>query len=187
MISYANVAENAKSRLIAGNQRYIASRNAAIDASENILKESVQGQQPYAVIITCSDSRVIPEAIFSAGIGELFVIRGAGNVIDANQLGSIEYATEHLGTELVVVLGHDHCGAIDAALHHRNGGYIKKITDIILKAVGDEKNEDRACRLNVEHSCKVIESNLNMQKGDGRSLKVIGAIYHLESGAVEFL
>ena len=175
-------ADEARKMLIEGNRKYVKGRTASLDASEVVLKESVHGQKPYATIITCSDSRVIPEAIFSAGIGALFVIRVAGNVIDTNQLGSIEYAAEHLGTGLVVVLGHNHCGAVDAALHHENGGYIKSITDVILKAVGNEEDEMKACCLNVANSCRVIESSLDIP-----SLKVIGAIYHLESGEVEFL
>ena len=174
-------AEEAKKLLVDGNRKYVASKAASLNASEEVLKASKDGQKPYAVIITCSDSRVIPEAIFSAGIGDLFVIRVAGNVIDRSQLGSIEYAVSHLGTGLVVVLGHDHCGAVGAALHHHSEGYIKSITDEILKAVGDEKDELKACCLNVKHSCQVIESSLNIP------MTVVGAVYYLESGRVEFL
>ena len=83
------------------------------------------GQHPHAIIVTCSDSRVIPETIFSAGLGELFVIRVAGNVIDDHQLGSIEYAAGHLGSPVVVVLGHTHCGAVDAAINSDPEGYIR--------------------------------------------------------------
>ena len=183
----AHTAEEAIKILVEGNKKYVASRAASLDASDVVLKESVHGQKPYAVIIACSDSRVIPEAIFSAGIGGLFVIRVAGNVIDTHQLGSIEYAAEHLGTKLVVVLGHDHCGAVDAALHHQNSGYIKRITDIILKAVGDERDAMKACCLNVLNSCKTIEDSLNISGSDENGLKVVGAVYHLESGKVEFL
>lgn len=182
MVSSKYTAEEAKQKLIEGNRRYAASKAASLDASEEVLKASKQGQKPYAIIITCSDSRVIPEAIFSAGIGDLFVIRVAGNVIDPLQLGSVEYATEHLGTKLVVVLGHDSCGAVDAALHHQNDGYVKYITDEILRAVGDERDENKACRLNVLHSCRVIESSLKEAQ-----LTVTGAVYHLENGVVEFL
>lgn len=185
LTEYNYTAENAKRMLVEGNQRYVQARAASVDASERVLKASTDGQKPYAVIIACSDSRVIPEAIFSAGIGELFVIRVAGNVIGPHQLGSIEYAAEHLGTGLVVVLGHDNCGAIDSALHHKNSGFIKLITDEILKAVGNEKDEAKACCLNVRHSCEVIEHSLKNGRNDG--LEVVGAIYHLESGKVEFL
>ena len=92
-------AEQAKERLIEGNQRYIDSQYNPGDISAKIrLKTWKEGQYPYAIILCCSDSREIPEAIFSAGIGDLFVIRVAGNVIDSHQLGSIEYAADHLGT-----------------------------------------------------------------------------------------
>lgn len=182
-------AGEAKRKLSEGNKRYVTSGTASFDVSEKVLENASQnGQKPYAIIITCSDSRVIPEAIFSAGIGDLFVIRVAGNVIDAHQLGSIEYAAGHLGTRLVVVLGHDHCGAVNAAIHHQPDGYIRSITDEILKAIGSEKDEMKACCLNVKHSCEVIKNSLQIQddvENDG--LSVIGAVYHLESGEVEFL
>jgi len=189
MESYRITADEAKRRLVEGNRRYIELSELKTDVSpDNLLRFSRNGQQPYAIIIGCSDSRVVPELIFSAGIGDLFVIRVAGNVIDSHQLGSIEYAAEHLGTGLIVVLGHDHCGAVDAAMNHEPDGYIKYITDEILKAVGDEKNELRACCLNVRHSCELIERSLQIQKDEKEyGLRVLGAIYHLESGEVEFL
>lgn len=189
MQPYRIKADEAKERLIIGNKKYVESKVFQSDvSSENLLRFSNNGQQPYAIIISCSDSRVVPEMIFSAGIGDLFVVRVAGNVIDSHQLGSIEYAAEHLGTGLIVVLGHDHCGAVDAAMNHEPDGYIKFITDEIVKAIGDEKNEVRACCLNVKHSCEIIEHSLQIQKDEREyGLKVLGAIYHLESGEVEFL
>jgi len=186
---YRITAETAKEKLIVGNQRYVKSKELTCDVSqEALLHYSESGQHPYAVVITCSDSRVIPEMIFSAGIGDLFVIRVAGNVIDSHQLGSIEYAVEHLGTGLIIVLGHDHCGAVDSAMNHEPDGYIKYITDEIIKAIGDERNEYQACCLNVKHSCEIIEHSLQIQKNEQKyGLKVLGAIYHLETGEVEFL
>ena len=104
-------------RLKAGNKNYIDAKKGSSDVSPEIrLETSKNGQKPYAIIISCSDSRVIPEYIFSAGIGELFVVRVAGNVIDNFQLGSIEYAAEHLGCKLVVALGHTQCGAVVSAM-----------------------------------------------------------------------
>ena len=100
----------------------------------------------------------------SAGIGELFVIRVAGNVMDNHQLGSVEYAAGHLGTKLVVVLGHSHCGAVGAALHQEPEGYTKFITDEIRKAIGGEKDEYRACCLNVERSVSIIKESLPLDK-----------------------
>lgn len=189
MQSYRISAKEAKERLIAGNQKYVEMNELSTDVSPtNLLRSCKNGQQPYAIIVTCSDSRVVPELIFSAGIGDLFVIRVAGNVIDSHQLGSIEYAAEHLGTGLIVVLGHDHCGAVDAAMNHEPDGYIKYITDEIVKAIGDEKDEVKACCLNVKHSCEIIEHSLQIQKDEREyGLKVLGAIYHLECGEVEFL
>ena len=135
-----------------------------------------------------SDSRVIPESIFSAGIGDLFVIRLAGNVIDDHQLGSIEYAAGHLGCRLIVVLGHNHCGAVDAAMNSDPDGYIKFITDEIKRAIGDEKDEYKACCLNVKQSIAMIEHSLEIHKVEEEiGLKVIGAVYHLENGRVDFL
>ena len=96
------------------------------------------GHHPYAIFMCCSDSRQIPEAIFSAGIGELFVIRVAGNVVDSHQLGSIEYAADHLDCKLVVVLGHNHCGAVEAAIKHDPDGHIYYISDVIMEAINEE-------------------------------------------------
>ena len=189
MQSYKVTADKAKERLVTGNDKYVNSQKLICDVSQQTLKHfSENGQEPYAIIITCSDSRVIPEMIFSAEIGDLFVIRVAGNVIDSHQLGSIEYAAEHLGTGLIVVLGHTHCGAVDATINHKPDGYIRYITDEITKAIGDEKNEYKACCLNVRHSCEIIEHSLQIQKDEREyGLKVLGAIYHLETGRVEFL
>lgn len=189
MVKYRYSAQYAKERLIEGNKAYVASRKVSCEASTEKLHRLVEeGQHPYAIVIACSDSRVIPEVVFSAGLGDLFVIRVAGNVMESHQLGSIEYAAEHLGTGLIVVLGHDHCGAVDAALNHQPEGYIKYITDEIVKAIGDERDEVKACCLNVKHSCEIIEHSLQIQKDEKEyGLQVLGAIYHLEDGTVEFL
>ena len=118
--------------LAAGNLIYLYADNGSGDISRRIRMSTwAKGQSPYAIIVTCSDSRGIPENIFSAGIGEQFVLRLAGNVIDDHQLGSLEYAAGHLGCRLVVVLGHTHCGAVDAAIHHESSGFIRFISDEI--------------------------------------------------------
>ena len=189
MVDFIMTPQAAISRLQMGNERYAASVQCIGDTSQSQREKTLsEGQRPYAVIVTCSDSRVIPESIFSASIGDLFVIRIAGNVMDDHQLGSIEYAVEHLGCSLVVVLGHTHCGAVDAAMNHEPDGYIKFITDEIVNAIGDETDEYRACCLNVLHSKAVIEASLQIQKDESEyGLKVIGAMYRLEDGTVEFL
>ncbi len=170
-------------RLIEGNRIYCAGSDAAI--REETAKN---GQHPYAIVICCSDSRVVPERIFHTGIGELFVIRIAGNVLDLHQLGSIEYAAEHLGTGLVCVLGHTHCGAIDAVLNGHSGEYIQYIARTIEKAIGMEQDPYRACCLNVQEACRHIEESLQIQKDEQEyGLRVIGAVYDLETGRVEML
>ena len=188
MIPSAMRASEALEKLKEGNERYLAARTCAGDVSpETRRRTCAEGQSPYAVIVACSDSRVIPEAIFSAGIGELFVIRVAGNVIDDHQLGSIEYAAGHLGCKLVVVLGHDHCGAVDAAIHHDPDGYVKFITDEIRLAIGDERDDYRACCLNVRRSVRVIEESLDIQREEREhGLRVLGALYRLNTGKVEW-
>ena len=189
MVDFIMTPQEAISRLQRGNRKYTESKQCIGDTSQSKREETLsEGQRPYAVIVTCSDSRVIPESIFSAGIGDLFVIRIAGNVMDDHQLGSIEYAVEHLGCSLVVVLGHTHCGAVDAAMNHEPEGYIKFITDEIAKAIGDETDEYQACCLNALHSKAIIEASLQIQKDEREyGLMVVGAIYHLEDGTVEFL
>lgn len=182
-------AAEALERLKAGNERYLTAQSCPGDISPRLrLHTSVHGQAPYAIIISCSDSRVIPESIFSAGLGELFVIRVAGNVIDDRQLGSIEYAASHLGTPLIVVLGHTLCGAVDAAINSDPEGYIKFITDEIKLAIGDETDDYRACCLNVRRSIRLIEESLDIQQIEREEgLRVAGAMYDLETGQVEFL
>lgn len=168
-------------RLIEGNAYFCAHGDATrrIDTAEN-------GQQPYAIVICCSDSRVIPEAIFRAGIGELFVIRVAGNVIDRHALGSIEYAAAHLGCKLVVVLGHTRCGAIGAALAGEAEGYIADLTSEIGLAIGTERDPDLACRKNVLRGMYKIRQMLSAEpKLCGTEVR--GAVYDVRTGAVDWM
>ena len=175
-------------RLCEGNRRYLngeglgdVSGAARADTADN-------GQHPHAIVIACSDSRVIPEVIFSAGIGELFTIRVAGNVLDRHQLGSIEYAAAHLHCPLIVVLGHTGCGAVGAALSGGADGFIRYITDEILLAAGEERDPDRACRLNVRHAVEVIRREFkDHPEIPTPGLEVRGAVYDIRSGVVEWL
>lgn len=179
-------AKEAMERLKEGNHRYLSAASNPGDISALIRKKTCDdGQSPYAIIISCADSRAIPESIFCAGIGELFVIRVAGNVIGKHQLGSIEYAAGHLGVKLIVVLGHSHCGAVGAALDSEPSGFVKYITDEIRQAIGDETDELRACCLNVERSVNVIQDSLQFSEED--EICVYGALYHIDTGVVEFL
>lgn len=180
-------AEEALKILKKGNEDYVMSLKTG-DFSAERRKETTSAQQPYAVVITCSDSRVVPESVFSAGIGDIFVIRVAGNVIDDHQLGSIEYAASHLGCELVVVMGHTHCGAVAAAIEHDPEGYIKYITDEIKQAIGSERDPVKAAELNVARSIGIIERSLEIQSLESsEGLRVVGAMYDIESGVVRFM
>ena len=171
----------ALNRLKKGNEIYVNSKNAVGDISPERRKETYKnGQKPYAVIVSCADSRVIPESIFSAGIGELFVIRVAGNIVDNSQLGSIEYAVEHLGCKLVLVLGHTGCGAVGAA-RGNSGGFVKFITDEIRKSIGEERDEVKASIINAQASVAKIKEKLTSQ-----NITVTGALYHTDSGLVDF-
>ena len=190
MIKHITISpKDALEKLKEGNKRYITAEFNTSNVSQLKRVDALDnGQAPYAIIITCSDSRVIPENIFMTGIGELFVIRIAGNVIDEHQLGSIEYAASHLGAPLIVVMGHTHCGAVDAAINHDPEGYIKFITDKIKAAIGNEKDPYKAACMNVKECEKEIEASLEIQEVEHlEGLKVIGVMYHLENVIVDFL
>ena len=170
-----------RQKLLEGNRRYLAVSDPALrlDTAEN-------GQHPYAIVVCCSDSRVIPEAIFDAGPGELFVVRVAGNVLDSHQLGSIEYAAGHLHCGHVIVLGHTGCGAVHAALHGGGDGFIRYITDDILEAVGEVRDEDEACRLNVRHAVERLKRDFAAHPEVGGA-QIEGAVYDIRSGEVAWL
>ncbi|HBI63785.1 MAG TPA: carbonic anhydrase [Clostridiales bacterium] len=173
--------ENIRTRLDQGNRKYITYSNHALR-----LRTAEEGQHPYAIVVCCSDSRVIPEQIFSADIGDLFVIRVAGNVLDKHQLGSIEYAAAHLHCKQIVVLGHTGCGAVHAALNGGGDGFIKYITDDILEAVGEERDPDKACSLNAAHAADKLEKEFaeHPEMGD---VEIAGAVYDIRSGEVRWL
>ena len=168
-------------RLVTGNLAY--RENGAVKLK---LCGTKDAQHPYAIVICCSDSRVIPEQIFSATIGDLFVIRVAGNVLDNHQLGSIEYAASHLGCKLIVMLGHTGCGAVAAALDGHSDGFISYITDDIRQAIGDEKDPTVACRLNVEQGVERIRKEFELHP-DVSNVDVCGAVYDIEDGSVAWL
>ena len=178
-------------KLKQGNELYVKNNQNAGDVSLELRKKTArEGQHPYAIVITCSDSRVIPDAIFSAGIGDLFVIRVAGNVLDNHQLGSIEYAFSHLDTNVIVMLGHTKCGAIGAAMnsHGSDDKFIKYIIEDISEAIGDETDDHKATLLNVKHGVKIIENAFhNHPDIEDGELDVIGAVYDIETGVVEWI
>ena len=176
-------------RLKTGNEIYVESTRSHSNVSR-ILREktAAEGQKPAAIVIACSDSRVMPNSIFSADLGELFVIRVAGNVLDKHQLGSIEYAAGHLGVNLIIVLGHTGCGAIQAAITGHTEGFIKYITDDISIAIGNEQDDYRATAMNVSHGVMTIrQAFAEHPEIPSSNLEVIGAIYNIETGVVDWI
>ncbi|MBQ1306460.1 MAG: carbonate dehydratase [Erysipelotrichales bacterium] len=166
-------------RLLDANREYECSGTFIGDVSAKRREENAAGQKPYAVIITCSDSRVVPEAIFSAGIGELFVIRTAGNVIGDSELASLAYAVDHLHADTVVVLGHTRCGAVHAALCGEFEGVVGMITKRIKQAIGGETDAYKACVLNVKDGVRTIKKEIGRE-----DVTVAGAVYDIVTGKV---
>lgn len=180
----SDLSNYALEKLKEGNRRYLAAKTPSGDISPEIREKTfAEGQKPYAVVIACSDSRVIPESIFSAGIGEIFTIRVAGNVIGEHQLASAEYAVDHLGCKLVLVLGHDGCGAVGAAISGGGHGSVKAITDEIRLAIGGETDGLKAARLNAIKSAEKLGAALRSFP----DVEVVAAIYHTATGEVEVI
>lgn len=167
-------------RLAKGNSRFISK-------NDGIIQRHLDGQKPFAAILTCSDSRVPPELIFDVGIGELFVVRDAGNIaIDSAEIGSLEYAVEHLHVPLIVVMGHTRCGALTAAEEGPgDGSWTGEIVNEIRLCFAEKDHLRANVRMQIGHLMEkspVISSAVKEEK-----LKVLGAIYHMEDGTVEFL
>lgn len=179
----------AKQHLINNNALYVKSDKNNGDVSQKQrTNTATNGQAPYAVVVTCSDSRVPPEHIFNAGIGELFVIRTAGNVIGDFELGSIEYGVEHLHAKTVVVLGHTGCGAVSAAIDKHASGYIQTIINEIIPAIGDETDPTKASQLNITNSIdRINQSEVLAELAEKDDISILPAIYDIEIGAVTFL
>ena len=173
--------QNETDRLNAGNLFFRAHGDA-----EKRTETAENGQHPYAIVICCSDSRVIPEQIFHAGIGDLFVIRVAGNVLDRHQLGSVEYAAAHLGCKLVVLLGHTQCGAVGAALAGEAEGYIADLVTEIRTAIGSERDPVLAAKRNVLHGTERLKRAFSTHP-KMQDVEICGAMYDIRTGAVEWL
>lgn len=182
-------AQKALEWLLEGNRDYINSKNnhQGDISLEKRIHTHRHGQSPFAIVVTCSDSRVIPESIFMKGIGDLFVIRLAGNVIGDFALGSIEYAVQHLGCKLIMVMGHTSCGAISASLDGTHDGYVGMITDEIKKAIGHIRNPLAATKINVGYSVSKIRSSQIIKDLSHDGLVVLGSIYHTSTGRVELI
>jgi carbonic anhydrase len=187
----------ALARLMAGNERFQNDRIGHPLLHAKRREELVGGQSPFAVVLSCSDSRVPPELIFDQGLGGLFVVRIAGNTVTRAGLESIDYAVTHLGTNLIMVLGHDQCGAVKGAIaecQSKPAAELPEIFGNICPAVEQARNkgagnlESNAIDLNVAEQVKILKRSPLFEKRvvDG-SLKIVGARYGLESGKVALL
>jgi carbonic anhydrase len=184
-------------KLLEGNKRFVSGNLAKKDFSLEKRKELLKGQKPCAVVVGCSDSRVPPEIIFDQGLGDIFVIRVAGNVLDPVSLGSIEYAVEHLKTPLIVILGHTRCGAVHATIHSpsKAEANLKAIVEKIMPAVSKAK---KVAKFEEDLLNKAIEENVKLQKEfmlrnskiikeyvKANKVQIVMAIYDLETGEVK--
>lgn len=188
-------ADEALTRLMDGNKRFVEMKLAHPDQDAGCRTTLAKGQQPFAVILGCSDSRVPPEVIFDQGLGNLFVVRVAGNVADDLGIASIEYAVEHLGSRLIMVLGHERCGAVTAAV--KGGelpGHLPALMTALKPAVDKGKGApgdavDGVILANVELTTAQLRESKPIlgemvEKGE---IKVVGGRYDLDTGAVELM
>lgn len=194
-------ADEALARLVEGNQRFLRgeARNASAFCRETLAKLA-GGQRPFATILGCSDSRVAPEILFDAGLGELFIIRVAGNLVSPEIMGSIQYAAAHLETPLFVVLGHEGCGAVHAALDQMRCGTenLSRIARLLqgitpgLRHVDATLPEDDQMRDAVEANVRwsmrqILETPEARARAAEGWMKLVGAVYEIESGRVRWL
>jgi len=180
-------------RLKDGNARFVADRlNGKLQDSSR-RNSLLDGQKPYAIILTCADSRVVPELAFDTGLGELFVVRVAGNVANSSSIASIEYAVAHLGTNVIVVLGHQSCGAVTAAVNGGDNGFnLNHLLSHIIPAIVASKegaSVNDVAKKNAEITVGELKNRSEIignavDKGD---VKVMHAYYNLDSGKVDFL
>jgi carbonic anhydrase len=187
---------DAVSKLKEGNGRYTSGNLQHPGQTTERRAELTKDQHPFAVILSCSDSRVPPEIVFDQGLGDLFVVRVAGNVIDDHGLGSIEYAVDHLGARLIVVLGHQSCGAVKAAKEtiaakSKAPGHIQSLVTAIQPVVEATAKDDldTTVKANVKHVVQALRSSTPILKAKVASgdVQVTGGYYSLDTGAVTFL
>jgi carbonic anhydrase len=184
------------SKLKEGNGRYTSGNLQHPGQTAERRTELANTQSPFAAIVSCSDSRVPPEIVFDQGLGDLFVVRVAGNVINNEGLGSIEYTVDHLGTRLILVLGHQSCGAVKAAKETiaakgRAPGHIQSLVTAIKPAVEATAKDDleTTIKANVKSVVRALRSSTPILKAevDSGKIQVVGGYYSLDTGAVTFL
>lgn len=181
-------ADSALQLLVEGNGRYVADKES-IDTSASVRSSLVSGQSPYAIILSCADSRVIPESIFDANAGQIFVCRVAGNIANTSTIASIEYAVAHLGTKLIMVLGHESCGAVTAAIAGVKESpslahLLEQIEPAVNECSSSEVND--VVRCNAELTAKEL---LNKSEiiSNAEGIKIVSGFYNLGSGKVDLL
>lgn len=179
--------QTALNKLIEANKDFVEAKANTGDISDALRKDlSSKGQFPFAIVVSCSDSRVVPEHIFMCGLGDIFTVRVAGNVVDTDELASCIYAAEHLGCKLILVLGHTQCGAIQAAIEGGAHGPLGELVKKIEQVINGEKDAACASKLNVLAGIKRLKSDPDISELEqSQGLLVKGALYHLESGRVE--
>jgi len=195
----ASSARRGLRKLIEGNQRFVRGKARFPTVCKETLADLAKGQQPFATILGCSDSRVPPELIFDAHFGELFIVRVAGNVISPEVMGSLQYAGAHLRTPLFVVLGHEGCGAVEAALEtkitgHEHRSHIQTLVNSILPGLPDLNSKtsrkmqmSTAVEANVRWSIHQILETAEGQNAVAAGARLVGAVYKIASGRVRFL
>jgi carbonic anhydrase len=184
-------ADAALAKLKEGNARFVTSKVSSSKPIAARRAETAQGQHPFAIVVGCADSRTPPEMIFDQNIGDIFVARGAGNLIDDHTLGSIEYAVEHLGVRLIVVLGHERCGAVEAALAGDTApGHVQSLVRDIQPAVKAVKGKvGDQLHLAVVENARLMADEVRSKGNFGalaKDLKIIPAVYDLDSGKVDW-
>ncbi|WP_421765318.1 carbonic anhydrase [Ekhidna sp.] len=179
-------------RLKEGNERFASNNLNGNLQDDKRRSELVGGQAPWAIVLSCADSRVVPEVAFDTGLGELFVLRVAGNIANTDTIASIEYAVAHLGTGVIVVMGHESCGAVGAALAGGDNGYnlnhlLAQIAPA--KAQAGSTDVNVVVKKNAELSAKDLYDRSSIIKVavDEGKLKIVTAFYNLGSGKVDFL
>lgn len=181
------------SRLKEGNARFVSGEMQRGNQDATRRDSLTAGQQPHTIVLSCADSRVVPELAFDQGLGELFVVRVAGNIANSSSIASIEYAVAHVGSKLIVVLGHQSCGAVTAAMGGGDNGYnlnhlLSHITPALSASAQDasvtdvvKKNAELTAQELINRSAIIGKAVLDGQ------VKVVPAYYNLDSGKVEFL
>ena len=184
-------ADEALAKLKEGNERFVNDKSELINVTSERREELEEGQSPYAVIVSCSDSRVTPTTICDAGLGEIFDIRIAGNVVDTNALGSIEYAVEHLHTPLIVVMGHESCGAVTAAYEkmaqgtEAEQGNLGALVDSIEANIQGSASLDEAIEMNRDKVAEIVEADPIVKALlDEGSVKLVKAYYDLDGRVI---